>query len=444
MTDSAGLIRVGDKTISATMSQRKIHKLLFAMATLTISATSADADEPFPKYKLNITIPSMKEAVLNIDGTVVYTNTNPALAVLPGRDYKFDIHGVPIDVLDPVAPEKVGESSHPSKPPQEHHPVHFKGTTTLTPSSKVMASDDEFYCLNKVYPNPEILADGGFYQCEFHVTPGFSILWPHADVVQRNGLQFQVAKMSPIRSIDTKSMGLQIQVPVDFKPDEKYIAFLGSVLDHFVDRFGGLSSSTLQVGAIKRGKDTEVNGSPSGDLILFSRTALGAPLNESSSHPFGSTLDLSDALRRLVIAHEISHLWFGDKFLGDEGWMVEGIPQYLGLVETIKTVDKAHGEALLLFFQKIAKTGSQKPIPSADLSTQDGVILSNYSAPLALYAIGEKVGHDALISLIQDVYDKKNKPAFADFETAFKSKFPQLADDWTRQWQLQTPAPTSK
>lgn len=250
--------------------------------------------------------------------------------------------------------------------------------------------------------------------------------------------------MAPIRSIDTKSMGLQIQMPADFKPEEKYIEFLGSVLDKYVDRFGALSFSTLQVGAIRRGKDTEVNGSPSGDLILFSRTALGAPLNESSSHPFGATVDLSDPIRRLVIAHEISHLWFGDKFLGDEGWMAEGIPQYLGILESVKTVDNAHGKALLSFLSKVAQTASQKPIPSADLSTQDGMILSNYSAPLALYAIGEKVGHDTLIALITDVYDKKRKPVFADFDSAFKSKFPQLADDWTRLWQLKAPSPTAK
>ncbi|CAN5557681.1 hypothetical protein BH10CYA1_BH10CYA1_25700 [soil metagenome] len=416
-----------------------INKLLFTVALLSISASSAEADEAFPKYKLRITVPMMKNLVLKIDGTVSCPKENPTFAVLPGRDYKCDINGAPIEVSDQVPLKTLGSAEQTQSlksAPKSELVVHFTGTTTLPTSSKVMASEDEFYCLNKVYPNPEILADGGFYQCEFHVPPGFSIAWPNSNVVQRNGLQFQVAKMSPIRSINTKTMGLQLQMPTDFKPDEKYIQFLSSVLDKYVDRFGGLSFSTLQIGAIRRGKDSEVNGSPSGDQILFSRTALGAPLNESSSHPSGSVVDLSDALRRLVIAHEISHLWFGDKFLGDEGWMVEGIPQYLGILETVKSVDKAHGEALLSFLKTVAQTAPQKPISTAGLSTRDGIILSNYSAPLALYAIGEKVGHDALIVLIKDVYEKNEKPTFADFDTAFKSKFPQSVNDWNRLWQL--------
>ncbi len=439
--------QVGDTTINATNRHKRIYNnVLLAFTALAVSMSGAEADESFPKYKLNITVPSLKELVLKIDGSVTCPTESPTFAILPGRDYKYDINGAPLKVSDQV-PLQLGaaDKTQPSKSPQKNALiVHFQGTTTLPPSSKVQASEEEFYCLNKVYPNPEILADGGFYQCEFHVPPDFSILWPHSDVVQRNGLQFQVAKMAPIRSIDTKSMGLQIQMPADFKPEEKYVEFLGSVLDKYVDRFGALSFSTLLLGAIKRGKDTEVNGSPSGDLILFSRTALGAPLNENSSHPFGSTVDLSDPIRRLVIAHEISHLWFGDKFLGDEGWMAEGIPQYLGILESVKTVDNAHGKALLSFLSKVAQTASQKPIPGADLSTQDGMILSNYSAPLALYAIGEKVGHDTLIALITDVYDKKRKPVFADFDTAFKSKFPQFADDWTRLWQLKTPSPSAK
>lgn len=236
-------------------------------------------------------------------------------------------------------------------------------------------------------------------------------------------------------------MSLQILMPTDFKPDDKYLTFLGSVLDKYVGRFGGLSFSTLQVGAIKRGDDSEINGSPSGDLILFSRTALGAPLSVKGAHPDGGAIDLSDATRRMVIAHELSHLWFGEKYLGSEGWMVEGIPQYLGILESVKSVSNEEGRALISFFTKIAKSGPEKPIPSASaFSTPDDIRLSYYCAPLALYAVGEKIGHDQLISLITDVYGKRAQPVFADFDSAFKSKYPQYSNDWNVLWHLPQPA----
>jgi hypothetical protein len=401
--------------------------ITFLMGTgLFFSASPALANESVPKYKLEIKIPELTQPVIKIDGSVVNSIVNSRFAILPGQVYKFDVDGKTIEVVD----------GQPIKQPASL-PVHFVGTTTLVPTAKVQATKDEFYCLNKVYPNPEVYSDGGLYECAFSVPPGFSILWPHSTVVQRNGLEFQVAKMSPPKIVDAKTMAIQLQMPADFQPDKTYLQFIGSVLDKYVDRFGGLAFSTLQVGAIKRGGDTEINGSASGDLILFSRTALGAPLNQSSAHPDDSKIDLTNALRRMVIAHELAHLWYGERFQSDEAWFIEGVPQYLGLLESAQSVSPEQSAALFAFMRKRAETVAHNPILQASLESKEGFVQAYYAAPLALYDIGEKVGHERLIKLLVEISNEKPKVTFADFDKAFKQKFPQSVNDWNQLWQVQ-------
>jgi len=389
------------------------------------TAEQTRTTETIPQYDLKIIIPSLSRAIVNIEGTVHAVNDHSAFAILPGQEYKFDIEGQPISVQNEKE-LKVDSSTI----------FHFSGTTKIRQNAKCQANGAEFYCLNKVYPNPELLAAQGRYKCLFSTPHKFKALTADSSVIQSNGLQFQIAHFTKHFTLLANKMQVTFMMPGGFIPDMYYCRFMTKTLKNYQEKFGPLPFKLLHVGAIQRGGDNEVNGSPSGNLILVSRTALGAPLNPKTATPPGAKQDISESLRKMVLAHELAHMWFGETYLGADGWMVEGIPQYLGIVEAVRSVEPEEAESLLAFLAKAAEMAPPGAIPNHQLDSPQEFARAYYASALAMYEIGKGIGHDHLVDLLVAVYKKNKSPTFADFDAAFRSQFPKQVELWQKSWRL--------
>ncbi len=312
--------------------------------------------------------------------------------------------------------------------------LYFEGTSALS-GKKCAAADDEIYCLNNCPPNPEVIYDSGLcYKVRFDLPQGYEALAPDATVPLSNGIEFHIARFGKPEDRSTKNFMLHYQFPADFRADARYLSFLEKTLERWTSFFGKPGFSTLKVGAIRRGQGTnEISGSPAGNLILFSRTALGEHIDLSSLKSLGVEGDISESLRQLVIAHELSHFWFSEKYRGKDGWMVEGIPQYLGLYAVQQGNKAACNEVLKLFNYYDSQISQESP---ALKPFGDGplYILAYYRGPLVLYRIGEKVGHQNLMEFMTVVYEKNANPSFNDFDVEFRSRFPAEYEFWKNAW----------
>jgi hypothetical protein len=361
-----------------------------------------------------------------IDGFI--ESKAPALefVLTPQHDYKFDIDGKPVEVKNGTS-IKLGAS--PSR-------IHFVGTSHMH-TRKCEALPDEIYCLNNSMPNPEVLSDAAYYRVEFEVPDGFSALAADGDVLQRNGLEFQIAKLAAPMRRQAGKKTIEFVFPEGFEARKVYLDYITQQLRDDVQRFGDLPYSTLKVGAIRRDAGATINGNPSGNLILFSRNAFGDSFNSPVPEKLGIKEDISDGLRKVVIAHELSHLWFGTgKFLGQDGWMVEGIPQYIGLVAAT-TGKKKTAKPVIAFFEKMAEHVPKGPIVSRQLGNGGpGDERAYWVASMGLYHLGEKLGHRKLISFLLSVYSVQPNPKFDDFDRAFQKKYPKHLNSWREIWQL--------
>lgn len=143
-----------------------------------------------------------------------------------------------------------------------------------------------------------------------------------------------------------------------------------------------------------------------------------------------------DQFRKLVIAHELSHFWFGCRYFGKDGWMVEGIPQYLGIYSVLME-NVAAAEPLLKFSKYLDQMIPQDPIPNNPFSENKTLyIKAYYQGPLALYRIGESIGHENLLEFIGTVFERNSNPDFSCFDQQFKRVFPDKHDEWMRAWRI--------
>ena len=319
---------------------------------------------------------------------------------------------------------------------QESRKIYFEGTSTIL-GKKCAATDDEIYCLNNCPPNPEVIYDSGLcYKVRFDLPQGYEALAPDSTIPLSNGFEFHIARFGKTEDRPTKNFMIHYQFPADFKADARCLSFLEETLEQWTSFFGKPGFSTLKVGAIRRGQGTnEISGSPAGNLILFSRSALGEPVDLSSLKSLGVEGDISESLRKLVIAHELSHFWFSEKYQGKDGWMVEGIPQYLGLY-AIQQKDKAACTEVLKFFNYYDSQVPQESAACKPFGDGSLFIMAYYQGPLILYRLGEKVGHGNLIAFITAVYKKNADPSFNDFDGEFKNRFPGEYEFWKKAWKL--------
>jgi hypothetical protein len=137
----------------------------------------------------------------------------------------------------------------------------------------------------------------------------------------------------------------------------------------------------------------------------------------------------------MVISHELSHFWFSDRFLGRDGWMTEGIPNYLGLMAVKKSLPDDFPE-LLKMFKFMDKKGLQTPIANRPFGDGDNYIKAYYQGPLALYNIGEIIGQEELIHFLVDVYRQNSNPDFKAFESLFLRRFPNQEKNWRAAWRI--------
>lgn len=251
-----------------------------------------------------------------------------------------------------------------------------------------------------------------------------------------SGIEFQIARFDAPAVHTIGRYSVEYRFPVGFTPEPELENFIEKTLNNWTDAFGALPFQLVRVGAIRRGeKSGEISGSPAGNLILLSRTALKDKPNLSILKTMGIKYDLTDAMRKLVIAHELSHFWFGTKYLGKDGWMVEGIPNYLGLVAVRKESREQFAE-LLKFFKTMAAQGPQDAIPNHPFGGGAAYLRAYYQGPLALVQIGDAVGHERLIEFLARAYGNNSDPSFAEMSAAFKREFSSQSDLWDRAWRV--------
>ncbi len=403
--------------------------LLLALGIATTCAmTAVGIDSKLPVFELNIKPHSLDETIFDIDGFVQTSASSLSFVLMPWHNYKFDQNGQSIEIKNDTEIRFT-----------ENHSVnriHFSGTSKMQ-GPKVAAADGEIYCLNNSIPNPEVNSSGTYYNVHFDLPEGFTALAPDNDVVQLNGLEFQIAKFAKPISVHADKTNIQYCFPEGFQAKPEYLSYIKDQLHADQKQFGKLPFSTIKIGVIRRGGASEINGNPSGNLILFSRTAMGDPVTINSLKKFGIDEDITSCLRKLVVAHELAHFWFGSQYLGKDGWMQEGIPQYIGLVAATKSEPEPKAKALLVFFEKMAQRGTTGPIPNSRFQEESpGYERDYFQAPLALYKLGQEIGQDQLLAFLISVYKEKRDPSFDDFDKRFSKEFPKNITLWRKLWQM--------
>lgn len=314
--------------------------------------------------------------------------------------------------------------------------ILFTGSSGLNPR-KCAASDGEIYCLNRSYPNPEVFSDFSTYALRFDLPEGYGALAPSPGTKSNAGTQFHIAKLSKPLLRSSKKFSFEYIFPEGFTPEPAYLDFMERTLDGYLDVLGDPGFRNVRIGAIRRGQQSgEISGSPAGNLILFSRTALKDKPNLEGLKQLGINSDVTDAMRRMIIAHELSHFWFGSVYLGKDGWMVEGIPNYLGLTAVRKGSKRDYKEILKMFKYMDAKVPKDVPIPNQPFGGNNRYIAAYYQGALALAKVGDEIGHEKLLRFIADVYTAKQDPAFSDFDDMFRKRYPRSVKLWESAWRL--------
>lgn len=409
--------------------RRRVSLLVFCGMLATCAFAAAGKESSLPAFELTIKPRSLDKTEFDIEGFVRTTASSLSFVLMPWHNYKFEQNGHSIEIKNNT---EMHFADH-------HHAVnriYFAGTTKMQ-GAKSAAADEEIYCMNNSLPNPEVKSSGSFYNVHFVLPPGFNALAADRDVIQLNGLEFQIARFAkPIFARADKAK-IEFCFPEGFQAKQEYLDYIKEQLQADLKQFGKLPFSTIKIGVIRRGGSGEINGNPSGNLILYSRTALGDPVKLNSLSKLAISEDISPGLRKMVIAHELAHLWFGSQYLGQDGWMQEGIPQYIGLVAAIKGESEPRAKAMLLFFEKMAQRGPSGPIPNSKFEEESpGFERDYYQAPLALYKLGEQLGHDQLLAFLISVYKENRDPVFSDFDRHFSREFPNYLPLWRKLWKL--------
>jgi hypothetical protein len=408
--------------------RRKVSLLVSFSMLATCASAAAGQENSLPVFKLTVTPRSLDKTEFDIDGSVRTTASSLSFVLMPWHQFKFDQNGHSIEIKNNT---EIQFADH-----RAVNRVHFVGTTKLQ-GPKSAAVGEEIYCMNNSLPNPEVNSSGSFYDVRFLLPKGYTALAADRDVIQLNGLEFQIAKFSKPIFEKADSTKIEFCFPEGFQAKQEYLDYIKDQLRADLKQFGKLPFSTIKIGAIRRGGSSEINGNPSGNLILYSRTALGDPVKLNSLSQLGISEDISDGLRKMVIAHELAHLWFGSQYLGKDGWMQEGIPQYIGLVAAIKGESEPRAKAMLSFFEKMAQRGPSGPIPNSKFEEKSpGFERDYYQAPLGLYKLGEQLGHDQLLAFLISVYKENRDPVFDDFDRKFSREFPNYLPLWRKIWKL--------
>lgn len=216
------------------------------------------------------------------------------------------------------------------------------------------------------------------------------------------------------------------------------MTFLESTMEKWNEQFGNPGFNVVRIGVIRRGEAKgEINGSPCGNLILLSRSALGGRVDLSGLASMGVGSGDADHFRKLVIAHELSHFWFSVKHTGKDGWMTEGIPQYLGLY-AVRLENPENVKSLLAFSECFDKMIAQDAIPNNPFSENRALYINAYyQGSLALYRIGEMLGHEKLLAFIHAVFVNNRNPDFSEFDQKFAEMYPDKHADWLKAWRIQ-------
>ena len=384
----------------------------------------------------------MNETTFHMSGFVSFCDqkkTNKILQFYLPEHFKgeFKYQKKSIDVNQKEGIELECRSDDP-----ENTRIYFEGTSQIKPNSKCFAGGDEIYCLNRVLPNPEIVTERSLYDLNFDLPEGFRVIFPDSNVSLNNGIAFQIARLNDPEVRKSNGFIVSYYFPQEFETEKMYQEYLERRLDEYRDWFGELAFNRVTVGVIRRDEAVgSISGSPAGNLLLFSRTALRDAPDLKWLKQIGFTKNLTVAFRKLVIAHESSHFWFSDKFNGKDGWMVEGIPNYLALYALRRDADEETGSALdfdsiMKFFKYMADKVPQEPIPNHPFGGENLYIKAYYQGALALMKIGDSIGHEALIDLIAQVYYKNFDPSFSDFDVYFRKHYPKQIGVWESAWNL--------
>ncbi|KAF1082244.1 MAG: hypothetical protein GQF41_1884 [Candidatus Rifleibacterium amylolyticum] len=411
---------------------------LMAMALFILAATNCLIAGEIcgnfaPHYDLLIRPVSMTLVRFAVKGSVrIPADVDRiAFADIPWQKFTFSVGNVE------QTPDKDGTIYRPEGCREASWQIDFAGVSALRPP-KSAASDDEIYCLNNFPPNPEIITDkAAFYQIRFDLPAGYKAITFNRELSSAIGIQFQIARFQEPIIRKTKNFTFEYVFPENFSADEEYMLFLENTMEKWSALFGNPGFNLVRIGVIRRGEAKgEINGSPCGNLILLSRSALGGKVDLSGMAGLGITADDGLQFRKMVLAHELSHFWFGVRFTGSDGWMTEGIPQYLGMCAVRgEGVDQVI--PLLKFTEYLDKMIPQDAIPGKPFSEEQvNYIRAYYQGSLALYRIGEKIGHEQLQALINDVFAKNPNPEFADFDSLFRELYPDRLAEWTKAWRL--------
>lgn len=388
-----------------------------------------------PRFDLLIRPASLARPTFAVKGSVIVPQhvDRVEVANIPWQQFVFST-----DRVD-LAPDAAWQLARPSSLPEAAPwKIEFSGLSSLHPP-KSEASGDEIYCLNNCPPNPELISDlGSFYKVKFDLPAGFSALSFDPEFSSSIGLQFQIARFQSPVYRKTAAFSYAYVFPEGFSADEDYMSFLEGTMEKWFELLGNPGFRHVKVGVIRRGEAKgEINGSPCGNLVLFSRSALGGRVDLSGLAGLGITADDADLFRKMVIAHELAHFWFGVKYTGSDGWMVEGIPQYLGLY-AVWMKNPGRVRALIKFTEHLDRMIPQDAIPGHPFGDNQVLyIKAYYQGSLALFRIGELIGHERLVKLLSSVFDKNKNPSFADFDSSFKKHFPDKYDEWLSAWRVQ-------
>ncbi len=283
--------------------------------------------------------------------------------------------------------------------------------------------EDEVYCLNNSLIHPVVDSGRQRFEARFEVPEGFSVLKPSDGSLHHHGYSFQVARLQEEEKVSLPgNLDVEFFWPQGFTPKKHLLDYLLASLG-FAHKIGlGLPFQTIRVGAIRRGQEKgEISGSPAGNLLLFSRTALGDPASVGSLQALGIS---TDAMRKLVLGHEPLHFFFAAEFRGRDGWMTEGISNYISTVFLMQK-SPSEGEEILKLLEYVnSQLGPQSPM-NLPYGGGRNYLLAYYRAPLLLYRIGEVLGHETLIQFLMNSFRKNPDPDFASLHQDFQAQFPQ-------------------
>lgn len=420
------------------MSYRKMLVLvLFLIMLITDAGLAVDVSQipSFePHFDLIIRPVSLWRPHFAVKGSVAIPGhvEKVEFTRIPGQEFIFRVNGIE---------QSLDESGMLVRPVSalstEPWLVAFEGISQLR-APKSLASGDEVYCLNNCPPSPEILTDApSSYNVKYDLPPGYSAISFDSEIPSSMGLQFQIARFQPPIIRKTRNFSFEYVFPEGFNADSAYLDFLETTMEKWFELFGSPGFTTVRIGVIRRGEAKgEINGSPCGNLILLSRSALGGKVDLSGLTAMGIDNSSATQFRKMVIAHELSHFWFGVKFTGHDGWMTEGIPQYLGIC-AVRQETPDQVRPLLVFTEHLDKMIPQDAIPDNPFSDDQILyIKAYYQGSLALFRIGEMIGHENLHGLLRAVFDENKNPAFADFDRHFKQLYPEKHQDWLKAWRV--------